>query len=290
MPLLRLPLYVLFAFLLFNYGCSTGAYQYEDEHYRIKQVAQMPTPVDEGSGLARAKDGRSFWTLNDGGGGTELFQVSPQGQLLRTLRLQGVRNIDWEELAQDTSGHLYVGDVGNNWNVRRHLKIYRVDPDQPQRIAPISFRYPDQQKFPPDRMHKSFDCEAFFWHKDSLYLFSKNRGDKQVKIYVIPATPGDYVARIADRTYLEPDQHPSDQEIQVTAADISPDGKTFALLTYGNIYLFEVHNCQINFQRPLWAIRMDVDGVEQVEALTFVNNTGFVFTNEEGRIFEARKK
>jgi hypothetical protein len=289
MPHFRFSLLGLVLFMLVGYGCSIGPYQYEDEYFRVREVAQMPKVVDEGSGLAFVGDTSSCWTLNDGGDGTHLYQVNRQGKLLNKIELKGIRNVDWEELAADTLGNLFVGDIGNNWNVRRDLKIYRVNPAQPQTIRTISFRYPDQTKFPPDRLHKGFDCEAFFWHQDSLYLFSKNRGDKEVKIYGLPAAPGRYEAKILDRAYLEPGE-PFDQEIQVTAADISPDRKTFALLTYGTIYLFEVRNRRINFRHPWHKIKMNWKVVEQVEALAFINNTDLLFTNEGGNIYEARRK
>ena len=290
MPHFRFFLRSLIILLFSGYGCSIGPYQYEDAYFRVREVARIPSVVDEGSGLAFVGDTTSCWTLNDGGGSTHVYQVNRQGKLLKKIKLKGVRNVDWEELSADPLGNLYVGDVGNNWNVRRDLKIYRVNPDQPQTIRTISFRYADQTKFPPDRLHKSFDCEAFFWHRDSLYLFSKNRGDKEVKIYVIPATPGQYEAKILDRAYLEPAEDPYEQENQVTAADISPYGKTFALLTYGSIYFFHIRNGAVNFRHPWHKIQMGEEAVEQVEALAFLNNTDLIFSNEEGHIYEVRRK
>ena len=48
------------------------------------------------------------------------------------LPVPGVRQVDWESLAQDPQGVLYIGDCGNNNNDRRDLTIYRFDP---RRIA-----------------------------------------------------------------------------------------------------------------------------------------------------------
>ncbi|MES2734491.1 MAG: SdiA-regulated domain-containing protein [Bacteroidota bacterium] len=265
-------------------------YQYEDAHYRVAQVGRLPNVVNESSGLAFAADTNSFWTLNDGGGRAELYHINRQGQLLATLQLNGLRNVDWEELSKDTRGNLYIGDTGNNWNMRHALRIYQVNPSCPQQVNSICFRYADQEKFPPVRKDKNFDCEAFFYYQDSLYLFSKNRGDKQVKIYAIPATPGTHVAKINDKTYLEPITNPYANQVQVSSADVSPDGKTFALLTYSAVYLFEIKEGQINFQHPLLSLQMDGDRINQVEALAFINHSDFIFTNEQREMFEARRK
>jgi hypothetical protein len=281
---------VLIWITLLCYGCEVQPYQYEDSHYRVTQVAQLPNVVNESSGLALAADTNAFWTMNDGGGRTELYQVNRQGQLLSTVPLKGVRNVDWEDLAKDGQGNLYIGDIGNNWNMRRSLKIYRVNPDRPEQIKAICFQYTEQNKFPPARKYKNFDCEAFFYYQDSLYLFSKNRGDRQVKIYVIPAKLGTYTTKVKDKTYLEPKTNPDAHKIQVTSADISPDGKTFALLTYSGVYLFEIKDGQINFRHPIHSLYLDGDDVLQTEALTFINNSDFLITNEQGEVYEVRRK
>lgn len=69
---------------------------------------------------------------------------------------------------------------------------------------------------------------------------------------------------------------------QVTSADISPDGKTFALLTYGKILLFGIEEGKINFKRPLGCFRIVR---KQTEALIFLNNSDMLVTNEQKQIF-----
>lgn len=272
-------------------GCyHQKAYQYEDAYYRVSQVASLPEVVNESSGLALAADTNALWTLNDGGGKNELYQVDRRGHLLSTLVLPGTRNVDWEELAKDSLGYLYVGDFGNNWSLRRDLKIYRVQPSQPRQISLITFRYADQQGFPPVFTPRNFDCEAFFWYRDSLYLFSKNWSGLAEKLYILPAAPGDYVAQVKDTATLDNQADRYDKKTLVTSADISPDGKWFALLTYGKVFLFKIERGMINFRHLFAKLDMDKDETGQIEALVFINNTDFVFTNEEGKIFLARRK
>ena len=239
--------------------------------------------MDESSGLAPTDSAASaFWTHGDGGAPAVLYRVSRQGELLGTLPVPGTRNRDWESLAHDGRGRLYIGDCGNNGNDRRNLAIFRFDPAQPTRgVDTIRFRYPDQHEFPPHKAHRNFDCEATYFDRDSLFLFTKNRskGGLWTKLYVLPARPGTYVATLRDSLELE---------TWVTDASISPDGRTVALLGYGFIYLFEGAPSQPVFDRK--RLRVAVKASGQAEAITFVNNTDLVFSNENGKLFAVRKK
>jgi hypothetical protein len=72
----------------------------------------------------------------------------------------------------------------------------------------------------------------------------------------------------------------------VTAADISPDGKEFALLSYGKIFIFEIANNEINFSKPKLCIKI---GRAQMEALNYTSNTDFIMTNEQRKIYTVVK-
>ncbi len=99
-----------------------------------------------------------------------------------------------------------------------------------------------------------------------------------MKIYALPDRAGDYTVAPQDSIFIK---------TQVTAADISPDKKTFALLTYGKIFLFDVINEKIDFSHPKTCLKF---ARTQTEALVFVNNSDFLITNEQGKIYLVRKK
>lgn len=248
--------------------------------YRVEQIGKIrKQEVAESSGLVVADtSGETFWTHGDGGAPNNLYRVGRTGELLETLPVAGASNQDWEDLARDPQGRLYIGDFGNNRNARRDLIIYRFNPAQPARVDTIRFRYPDQHAFPPRKSGRNFDCEAFYFANDSLFLFTKKRGKGGIwtKEYVLPARPGRYVATLLDSLELE---------TWVTGADISPDQRTVALLGYGFVYLFEGQPGQKVFDRTRRRVQVAETG--QAEALTFTTNRNFVFTNENGRIFEA---
>lgn len=192
---------------------------------KIPRRTALPEVLKEVSGMVRTPSG-DLWMLNDSKNPPELFRFDPlAGKLLETRRLP-VANRDWEDLTTDNLGNLYIGDVGNNRNARRDLRVYRYNPTT-QALDSILLRYPDQRAFAPtDERDWNFNCEAMVFFRDSLHLFSKNvfNGNFYTKHYVVPAKPGNYVAELRDSICLK--------NRVVTGAALSRDGKTLALTGY----------------------------------------------------------
>ncbi|QDA60901.1 hypothetical protein [Hymenobacter jejuensis] len=284
--LLRDKLFPLLVFLQSVIcGCSKdkgrGSFDNVNQSYEVKQVGRMRKgEVVESSGFELANDEGDLWTHGDGGNTARLYKVTPQGDLLSTLDLAPLINNDWEDLAQDDEKRLYIGDFGNNQNKRRNLVIYRLSGPDLRQIDTTRFLYPDQHDFPPKKSKRNFDCEAFFYRQDSLYLFTKNRGEGHwVKQYVLPAKPGRYTARLVDSVQIN---------TWITAADISPDGHTVALLGYGHVYLIGLEPGRKLFDGAKSCLPIPESG--QAEALVFVNNHDFLISNEKGRIYRATYK
>ncbi|GAA4006229.1 hypothetical protein GCM10022408_17550 [Hymenobacter fastidiosus] len=266
-------------------GCygdqGRGGFDKVSQAYDIKLAGRLDKEkVVESSGLELADTEDDLWTHGDGGNTAKLYRVTRQGDLLQTLDLDPLANVDWEDLTRDPAGHLYIGDFGNNQNKRRNLAIYRLDGPDFRQVDTIRFQYPDQHAFPPKKPRRNFDCEAFFFLDDSLHLFTKNRGeDNWVKEYVLPARPGAHTARLADSIRIN---------TWITAADISPDGRRVALLGYGHVYLIERKPGQRLFDGVKTCLPIPSSG--QAEALVFVNNHDFIFSNEKGKLYRATKK
>ena len=266
-------------------GCGhsdeRGDFAHVAEQYTVTQTGKLPKSiVVESSGFALANAQGDLWTHGDGGSTASLYKITPQGDVLQTMNLAPLVNIDWEDLTRDDEGRVYIGDFGNNQNKRRNLCIYRLSGPDMRQIDTIRFRYSDQRQFPPRKAARNFDCEAFFYRQDSLYLFTKNRcKGHYVKMYALPARPGYHVATLLDSVRIN---------TWITAADISPDGRTVALLGYGHVYLLERQPGHRLFDGPKSCLPLATTG--QAEALTFINNTDFVVGNEKGLIYLAKKK
>lgn len=291
-----------------------------DHLYKIKKIGKILNKHHEPSGLELAGDGTYLWTHDDSGGKNILYKTDFKGNTIDKVIIPNTSNIDWEDLAKDDKGNIYIGDFGNNSNKRKNLRIYKViekdiemengrwkmengkipaaamddlqiskSKDLPISkciVDTINFYYSDQKAFPPGKKFRNYDCEAFFWQHGNLFLFSKNRGSKYVKMYMLPDKPGNYIAQLKDSIRIN---------TMITAADISPDGKWVALLGYGKIYLFEVYT---DFPKPYLNINDDIQKHYcikipkggQSEALVFINNNDFVFCNEKGKLFLAVRK
>lgn len=207
----------------------------------LKTIADLPYAIKEVSGIARVKNHKSLWMVNDAGNAPILFAVDEDGTIQHTIKVNA-ENHDWEELATDDTGNLYIGDFGNNNNERQNLCILKIanadlKSNTPIDAQKITFRYPDQTEFPPQKDQQFFDCEAFFFLKDSLYLFTKSRVDNaygKTTLYRLPAKPGDYIAEKIT-TYNTPCNR---MTCWVTSADISPDKSKMALLTPTALFVF----------------------------------------------------
>lgn len=274
--------YVVLHTLLCGCGQDKKRSHFElaENAYTIAKIGKIEKEgVTESSGFAWTNDG-NLWTHNDGGGSNNLYKVNLQGTLLQTQEIPNTANHDWEDLAKDKSGNIYIGDFGNNNNKRHDLRIFKVNENDFSKPDTIQFRYADQKEFPPAKKDRNFDCEAFFWYNQNLYLFSKDRGREDlVKVYKVSEKPGSYSVKPIDSLQIG---------TMITAADVSPDGKHFALLGYGKVYLFEMMNGDKIFEGKKYCIPLGKTG--QAEALVFENNSDLILSNENGKIFRVKKK
>ncbi|MGB3616582.1 MAG: hypothetical protein WBA12_00555 [Catalinimonas sp.] len=257
-------------------GCRTdrrqGDFDSSTRCFTHQRVGRLEAPIRESSGLVVLND-TLLLTHGDSGGPSTLYVTNLTGEIRDRIELP-IRNYDWEEVAQDARGRVYVGDIGNNFNNREQLTIYAVDLEARAVVDTIAFSYPDQKAFPPPVGEWNFDCEGFFAHGDSLYLFSKNRGKGPMKLYRLPQRGGTHVAELIDT-------HPLVG--QVTAADLNPSATRFVLLSYGRVYLFGVTARRIDLSEPLACLRFPNGG--QSEAIAFLNDTDFVISNERGTLY-----
>jgi hypothetical protein len=252
--------------------------------YQIKKIGELPEAINESSGIIVSDTSSAsinFLTLNDHGGKPELYHVFSQDKKwnYNSWKIKNARNFDWEELARDDKGNIYIGDFGNNYNSRKNLRIYIVNAADSMRTDSINFSFEDQNLFPPAKDDMNFDCEAFFWYAGHLYLFSKNRGKGPVKVYQLPDQPGSYKAKLIGSLKAKG---------MITSADISPDKSMVALLNYGRIYFFKFKEGVIPQFQPFFCRKFPRGG--QSEGICFKNNRDLLITNEGRKIFLMKRK
>lgn len=254
------------------------------EGQELQTICRLPEIVEETSGI-EVVDG-DIWTFNDSGGESEIYVCDTQGNLKRTVNIKKAKNQDWEDITQDDAGHIYIGDFGNNRNKRKDLTIYKIKSKKALtkdkvKQEKITFRFEDQKDFPPKANEMVYDCESVIWHAGSLYLFTKHRSfPMSTSIYKIPDQPGDYVAKKLDTFYtgeaLKGEHRLYDY--WVTAADISPDGRSIALLSGNKMWLITDFDGDDFFGGTIREISLGER--TQKEAIAFKSNCEIYITDE----------
>ncbi|MEA1785538.1 hypothetical protein U1E44_05510 [Arenibacter sp. GZD96] len=248
---------------------------------QLQIVADLPSMLKENSGMAAYGD-NTVWLIEDSGNKPEMYQVDFQGNILRTLLVKGATNKDWEDLAQDKEGNLYIADTGNNNNSRKDLVIYKVGNPTHEKGAKIAaekieFWYPEQKKFPPKKKHLRYDAEALFHHKDHLFLITKNRSKPftgEAFVYKIPAAIGNHKAKRIGKITTCLDEN----RCKVTGADISPDEKTVVLLGNGILWVYTDFN-EADFNTGTQRT-IDLQTASQLEAIRFLNDSTLLLSDE----------
>lgn len=240
----------------------------------LEKLASLPNEVEESSGVVVLPDG-SFLTLNDAGNKPYLYQLNSKGDLQETIQLD-LNNIDWEDLAKDDEGNIYIADSGNNNNKRRELGVYKLNLEQPEQVQAIHYSYEDQKAFPPKKDERNFDSEAIFWSDGNLYLISKDRGQgSTAKVYQLSDEPGTHQAKLVG-------SHPLKAEI--TGAAISPSGEQVALISEETLHLFRDFSSVAKFYEGTYEKR-ELKGAGQTEALDFIDEHVLVVTSEGGNLY-----
>jgi hypothetical protein len=247
MPRYRL-LTLLLVFALLASGCSRDA-PAEPEREGSLSGVMLDSQLAEISGLAASRAHRGvLWLHDDGGNPARLFAIDTNGDRLATLRIEGVTKTDWEDMAAfrlDGRNYLLVADTGDNGGLRRTLQLHAIEEPKKlenARVKPawsIAFRWPDGAR----------DCEAVAVDERNrqILLISKKR--RPPEVFMLPLGPHSGVLTARRIGTLAGMPEPSAQELrasekqarilkQVTAADISPDDRTLAVMTYRDLLLY----------------------------------------------------
>jgi hypothetical protein len=246
----------------------------------LNQVGELPKELKEVSGIGYSNN--LIYSIEDSGNENKVVVLDTLGTITKTITINNIKNIDWEDLTFDSKGNLYIGDFGNNDNVRKDLAIYKIDKSSLHANTvdvryKISFDYPEQTDFPPKKKKLMFDVEAFFEYNNYFYLFTKNRStgfDGTSYIYKIPNTAGQHHAQLIKTITTCSDYH----TCAITSATISPDGTKFVLLSHSEIFLFENY-AQDNLADGKMS-ELDLNHFSQKEAVCFKNNDTLLIADE----------
>ena len=262
---------VLFVFLTSctNYG-------------QLTFISKLPKKMDENSGIVLL-DKSKVWMVEDHGNTHKIYEVGLNGKLLKDLEVKNATNNDWEDLAKDEKGNVYIADFGNNNGKRKDFTIYKIPNPGIEKgdkidAEKIVFSYPEQKDFLPKTNGLSYDAEALFYHNNYLYIITKNRTipfTGEALIFKLPSEKGKYKAQ-----YVGTFVPCKEQGIcEVTSADISPDGKKIVLLGYGKLWVFTDFAMDDFSKGNMKTIDLGV--TTQLESVCFMDDNTLLISDEE---------
>ncbi len=276
---------LILAGLLLNFSAKS-------QKIKIEQQALLPEELNESSGLFIGENGH-LWTINDSGNAPVLYRIDEQGNIKQCLRVSNAQNIDWEDLANDYKGYMYIADIGNNKNKRKELTIYKVKQTKTLQDSLISaekitFYYENQKQFPPPKHRRIFDAESLIAYSDSLFIFTKNRSkpyNQYTYVYAIPNQKGHFKAELKDSILLKNTQKGISW---ITSAERYPNSNQVILLSHKKAWLLP-HFRQYKHQSSL--IPLKISGVfSQKEAIAIDPQNQIWITNEKYKCLRAKLK
>ena len=290
MPISPLPRISLLAALLLGIAACTPP------SLPFARLAGLVTSrqLGEISGLAasHAHDG-VLWAINDGGNPARLYAISRRGRLLARYEVEGADNQDWEDLASfelDGRRYLLLADTGDNGGRRRGFSLHVFE--EPAELAngrlkpawTIRARWPDGPR----------DCEAVAVDAAAgqVLLISKKRVPPELFSLPLADPRGAVVearriGRLAGVPQVGEELRRKDPKLaalfsQVTAADIAPNRRILAVLTYGSVLFYR------RGEGESWAAATartpeahDIPPIPQAEALAWSAGGGGLYATGE---------
>lgn len=259
---MRLILFLLSAFTFSLYG--------------QEKIAQLPEVLHESSALVKFKN--IFISLNDSGNENALYVFNEKGDMLNTCTIENTQNVDWEALSFDGDSTLYIGDIGNNNNIRKDQRIYIVSiheviSKRSTKADIISFNYPDQKEFPPQEDALYYDAETSIIRNDSLFVLTKNRTvpfDGVIKVYGLSIKSGEQTPKVYPKIQLD-----STSWMEDSATDGELFGNLLFLNTYSKVYVFKWKNGHFEQQDKIYPF----DYFTQKEGIAVDEN--YIYISEE---------
>ncbi len=202
----------------------------------VERAGRLDEPaIREASGIVRSRRHPGiFWVHNDSGNPAVLFAVKLDGTLVRSYRV-AVPNVDWEDIAADDSGHLYLGDIGNNDGRLPIRAIHRIDEPDPAMPsdAPLKATASSFYRFPEG---KRFDAEGLFVRDGRCFVVTKRLDGVEAEVFAVRFDPPAPLLRPA---LLERVAALPGCSGPATGADLSADGRRLAVVTIGDVRVYE---------------------------------------------------
>jgi hypothetical protein len=257
------------------------------------QFAGIPDQavLNELSGITRSKSHPEiFWAINDGSNPAEIIAIDAQARTKNRYTLDGVSNIDWEDLAAFSDqgrNYLVIADTGDNGGLRTELFLHIVeepatltDAGKLSAIRTLRFQWPDGAR----------DTEALVADEKrrQFLLISKKRVPAEIFALPFDANNGDMPKLLSTLDGItQPNAEVMNTKgdygryrAQITGADISPDGQWLAVLNYQQITLFGLAAQDLPKRLPAKHV-ITLPWLPQAEGIAFSSDGNSLFVAGE---------
>jgi hypothetical protein len=251
--------------------------------------------ITESSGLvaSRTTPG-AYWTHNDSGDGPFIYALDTSGDSLGVFRLTGAKAVDWEDMSigpgpQPNRSYLYIGDIGDNDELRSEIVVYRVlepaltaadrkstktRPGITEPAEAIRLRYPDGKH----------NAETLLVHPatGNIYIITKITIANPV---VYEAAAPFVAGKLITMRRIGEVRVPSLFGGIITGGSVSPDGRRVALCDYLEGYELLLPRGATNFNE-IWKQKMisfDLGKRKQGEAIAYRLDGKALLATSEGK-------
>jgi len=245
---------LLLPIVLVLFFCAYAHHREENKQIDVVGRLQLKA-MDEISGIAASGINTNlYYVHNDSGDTSRFFAILPTGDVRATVYFKGdpkeeLGVHDCEDIAVGPGplkgkSYVYLGDIGDNYSVRKYLTVYRM---QEQKVwakdtivnttaAPIHLKYPDGPK----------DAETLMVDPVERLIYIVSKRQDSVTVYTTPLlykTNDTVVMTKRCKLFF-----PGLKLLKwITAGDISKDGQQVLLKSYTKVYYWKREN-----NEPIW--------------------------------------
>ncbi len=234
----------------------------------------------------------ALWVINDSGNSPSVYALNPKGEVMGELNIQGIANNDWEDLASfeyEGKPYILICDIGDNFARRNRYFLHFIEEPDIKKTSDLFFL----SARPSWSMTYTYedgprDCEAVAVDIVDERILLLTKRDIPLLLYELPLSKQkNAVAKKCAEIKPFPKRTQEITEFskysnQPTAMDISADGLSAVVLTYGRAFYFSKKrgaDWATVFSGPLREIV--IPALRQAESVCFSRDGSSIFITSE---------
>lgn len=282
----------VFSFTLFCLSALAGCAPADDAAPEtppgaVERAKLTDNSINELSGIAASRRYPGLlWCNNDSGDTARIFAVNQNGDTVATVDFSGLEARDWEDITL-AGEWIYIGDIGDNLAVNEKNFVHRLrEPDlNPHKTGQTITLRPTQW----ETMKLSFpdgarDAETLAATPDGrLLIVSKNKNGSN--FYALPRPFQNGASANLKKIFSGVQLGQTGWLTKLaTGGDLSPDGKTLAVVTYAQLYQWTLARPFDFSSLQLQAPRVrDLPPLKQCESVCFSADGRSLWVSSEGK-------